>query len=175
MPDAAKAAATIDACPVDQLYRSHHGWLQSWLYKRLGSRPDAADLAQDTFVRVLGHPAIVPELAEPRAFLATLARRVLSNFHRRRQIEQAYLEALAAQPEAVACSPEDRALVLEALVEIDRLLDGLPGPVRRAFLLSQLDGLKQAEVAARLGVSLPTAKRYIARAVQQCFFAVSRP
>lgn len=175
MPDAAKAAATLDGQPIDRLYRAHHSWLQSWLYRRLGNRPDAADLTHDTFVRILGNPAIVSELAEPRAFLTTLALRVLSNFYRRQKIEQAYLNALAAQPEAVACSPEDRALVLETLVEIDRLLDGLPGPVRQAFLLSQLEGLKQAQIASRLGVSLPTAKRYIARAVQHCFFAAKQP
>ncbi len=46
---------SIAACSaVQDLYRAHHGWLQSWLSKKLGSSFDAADLAQDTFLRVLG-------------------------------------------------------------------------------------------------------------------------
>jgi len=60
---------------------------------------------------------------------------------RRLEIERAYLEALAWQPEALAPSPEERALVLEALLEIEALLAALPEKVRQAFLLAQLDGL----------------------------------
>ncbi|WP_014705434.1 sigma factor [Methylophaga nitratireducenticrescens] len=35
------------------LYSDHHNWLQSWLLAKLGNRFDAADLAQDVFVRLL--------------------------------------------------------------------------------------------------------------------------
>lgn len=150
------------------LYTSHHGWLLAWLRKRLGSAADAADLAHDTFLRVLGHAR--PDIREPRAFLSTVAHGILANFYRRRDIEQAYLRSLADLPDTYAPSPEARAIVLETLVEIDRRLSGLPAPVRRAFLLAQVDGMKQSEIAAALGVSLPTVQRYVARALLQCFF-----
>jgi RNA polymerase sigma-70 factor (ECF subfamily) len=58
--------------------------------------------------------------------------------------------------------------VLEALREIDAMLDGLPARAREAFLLAQLDGLTYAEVAARLGVSERTVKRYMAEAFARC-------
>ena len=35
------------------LYSEHHGWLQNWLRGKLGCAADAADLAQDTFLRIL--------------------------------------------------------------------------------------------------------------------------
>ena len=38
------------------LYSDHHGWLQRWLKFRLNNAYDAADLAHDTFVRVLARP-----------------------------------------------------------------------------------------------------------------------
>ena len=37
------------------LYSTHHGWLHNWLRAKLGNSFDAADLAQDTFIRVLRH------------------------------------------------------------------------------------------------------------------------
>ncbi len=150
------------------MYASHHGWLLGWLRKRLGSAADAADLAHDTFLRVLGQAR--PDIREPRAFLSTVAGGILANFYRRRDIEQAYLRSLADLPEIHAPSPEARAIVLETLIEIDRRLGGLPAPVRRAFLLAQVDGMKQSEVAVALGVSIPTVQRYVARALLQCFF-----
>ncbi|AVJ28110.1 sigma-70 family RNA polymerase sigma factor [Achromobacter spanius] len=153
---------------ITTMYANHHGWLLGWLRKRLGSAADAADLAHDTFLRVLGNARA--DVREPRAFLSTVAGGILANFYRRRDIEQAYLRTLADLPETYAPSPEARAIVLETLVEIDRRLSGLPAPVRQAFLLAQVDGMKQSEIAATLGVSLPTVQRYVARALLQCFF-----
>lgn len=152
------------------LYADHHRWLHGWLRRRLGDSWTAADLAHDTFVRVLGKDASLV-IREPRALLTTIADGLVLNLWRHQRIEQAYLDALAQMPQAVAPSPEDRAVVLEMLVEVDRLLDGLPPLSRQVFLLSQLDGLRQHEIATRLGVSVPTVKRHLARAVAHCCFA----
>ncbi|MGV8287113.1 hypothetical protein ACV34F_30050, partial [Pseudomonas aeruginosa] len=51
------------------------------------------------------------------------ARRVLCNHYRRQDVERAYLEALASLPEREVPSEETPAIVLETLVELDRLLD----------------------------------------------------
>ncbi|CAB3793309.1 sigma-70 family RNA polymerase sigma factor [Paraburkholderia fynbosensis] len=154
------------------LYSDHHGWLHAWLRKKLGCAHRAADLAHDTFMRLLARDEPL-RLDEPRAFLTTVAQRVMANHWRREQIERAYLDALALVPEAFAPSPEERALLLEALVEIDSLLDSLPVAVKRAFLLAQLDGLTHAEIAAQLKISIATVKRHLLRAAAQCFFALS--
>ena len=131
------------------LYSSHHGWLQGWLRHKLGNAGEAADLAQDTFVSVLTSGA-APQIREARPFLATIARRLVAHRYRRQVLEDAYLAALACLPPAVAPAPEERLLALEALQEIDAALDGLPLPVRTAFLLAQLEGLSYAEIAERL-------------------------
>lgn len=167
------------ACPGDlrqqhihSLYSNHHGWLHAWLRKKLGCTHRAADLAHDTFVRLLAREEPVA-IQEPRAYLTTIAQRVLANHWRREQIERAYLEVLALAPEALAPSPEERAILLETLVEIDLLLDGLPVQVKRAFLHAQLDGMGHGEIAAALGISISTVKRHLVRAGAQCFFALA--
>ncbi|ARP89157.1 RNA polymerase subunit sigma [Bordetella genomosp. 9] len=156
---------------VESLYSDHHSWLRSWLHRRLGNAEQAADLAHDTFIRLLTSDRVPAGLEEPRAFLTTVAQRLVSNHWRREKLERAYLEALAQAPREMAMSPETRAILLETLIELDRLLDGLPAIVRHAFLLSQLDGRTHAQVAGALGVSIPTVKRYIVKALQRCYFA----
>lgn len=156
--------------PAHVLYSDHHGWLLAWLRKKLGSPSDAADLAHDTFVRILARDD-VGSLREPRAFLLTVAQGVMSNFLRRRTLEQAYLDALAALPERYHPGPEARALVLEALLEIDRLLDGLPRRAKRIFLMAQVDGMTQAAIAEELRLSLPTVRRDLVGAIAHCSFA----
>jgi len=166
----ADASTAHAASVVAELYHGHHHWLSGWLRRRLADVEQAADLAQDTFVRVL-LSRDVGAIQEPRAFLTTVARRVLANHYRRAEIERAWLETLAGLPEPVAPPPETRLMILETLCELDRLLDGLPAAVRRTFLLSQLDGLGYAEIGARLGISVSTVKRHMSRAAMQCYFA----
>lgn len=145
------------------MYQNHHRWLQAWLKKKLGCTQQAAELAQDTFVKALLAPCL-NDLREPRAWLTTVAHGIMVNHLRRQAMESAYLDALASHPEPLAPSPEEHALVIEALCEIDALLHGLPARTRQAFLLSQAEGLTYAEVAERLGVSLSMVKKYMLRA-----------
>ncbi|MCB5190769.1 sigma-70 family RNA polymerase sigma factor [Methylobacillus arboreus] len=154
------------------LYGAHHGWLHAWLRKKLGCTHLAADLSHDTFLRLLVKQELVV-MQEPRAFLLTVAQRVLSNYWRREKIERAYELTLLQIPEATAPSPEERAILIETLLTIDQLLDGLPLAVKRAFLYSQLDGLGHAQIGELLGVSITTVKRYLVRAGTQCYFASS--
>ena len=163
------SAPTVLHSEVASLYVDHHQWLQSWLRKKVGNAFDEADLAQSTFLRLLVADD-VGRIAEPRAYLTTIARNLLVNQVRRRAIEQAYLEALAHLPEPAAPPPEVRLMVLETLVEIDRRLDGLPAAAKQAFLLAQLEGLSHAEIAAELSISVSTVKRHLAKAAMRCFF-----
>ena len=88
---------------VQTLYSNHHSWLNTWLRSRLGNAADAADLAQDTFVRLLQKTERF-ELKAPRAFLRTIARGLVIDHWRREELERAYLESIAHLPEALAPS-----------------------------------------------------------------------
>ncbi|KNC12624.1 sigma-70 family RNA polymerase sigma factor [Pseudomonas sp. RIT-PI-a] len=156
---------------VEGLYLVHRRWLTEWLRSRLGCPDNAADLAQDTFMRLLSAREIAP-IREPRAFLTTVAKRVLFNHYRRQDLERAYLEALSQMPEPLAPSEEHRAIILQTLLELDALLDGLPVLVKRAFLLAQVDGLGYQDIADELGISLATVKRYLHKAAMRCYFAL---
>lgn len=167
------AAASLDES-VRSLYVAHHGWLQGWLRQRLGNRDEAADLAHDTFVNVIT-AGVAARIQEPRPFLATVARRLLIQQHRHRLLERAYLDTLAALPEALAPAPEQRLIALQSLQALDQVLDGLPGRAREVFLLAQLEGLPHAQIAARLGISAATLKRDLSLALGRCFLLALTP
>ena len=52
------------------------------------------------------------------------------------------------------------------------MLDALPPLVKRAFLLSQINGLKYDDIAKQLDVSLITVKRYMKQAFLHCMMMV---
>lgn len=153
------------------LYVDHHAWLLDWFRKRLRHGDNAADLAHDTFLHILGKPERLQELRQPRAWLSTVAHGLLVDRVRRQRVERAWLEAIAHLPEAQVPSPETQLILLESLARIDALLDSLPPKVRMAFLLSRLEGLSYKEIAQRLCTSLRSVEKYMARAIRHCYLA----
>jgi len=152
---------------VGGLFRSHYGWLCSRLHRHLDSRAHAEDIAADTFTQLLSAPGVLP-IRQPRALLTTIALRLMYQLWRRRDLERAYLDALANDETCTAPSPEDLAQLFQALQAIDQLLDGLPAKVKATFLLSQLNGLTYPEITAELGISQRSVSDYMARAFNRC-------
>lgn len=158
-----------DSIPrVETLYLSHNNWLVSWLYRRLGCRYDAADLAQDTFLKLLARPGKLDNMKTPRKWLSVIARGGMIDLFRRRAVEAAYYERLAAMESPMEISPETRAQFLETLDRIDNALAGLNPKARSAFLLSRLEGLTYAQIAERLQVSISSVEKYMATAMRHC-------
>ncbi|HIE5096493.1 sigma-70 family RNA polymerase sigma factor [uncultured Stenotrophomonas sp.] len=149
-------------------YREHHGWLLGWLRRRTRNADCAADLTQDTFLRLLSRRIDPAELRLPRAYLSTIAHALLVNHWQRADLERAYLDALAAQPEPVHPSPEQRTQALQMLHAVADMLSGLAERPRRAFLLARLSGLGYAQIGQQLGVSERMVKKYMAQAMLHC-------
>lgn len=153
---------------VESLYCRHHSWLQAMLRRRLGDACDAADLAHDAFVRLMQAPRRFDDEPAARAWLHTTAKHLCVDLWRRRQIEQAWLDELAARPDLVAPSPEQQAIVVQALMEIDALLRRLPVKAANAFVMVLADGMTHEEAAQALGVSARMVRKYLAQAMLHC-------
>lgn len=118
-------ANSIASDALGSIYTLHNRWLTAWLQRKLGNRHDAADIAQDTFTRIwaTAKSQAIEDIREPKAYLTTVARRLMINHLERRSLEQAYLASLHLLPEETALSAEARAILLETLEE--------PGSVAR--------------------------------------------
>lgn len=156
---------------VETLYSDHHVWLQSWLRRRLGNAADAADLAHDAFLRLLTVPRSFGSAPEARVYLRTMAGGLCVDLWRRRQIEQAWLDTLAAMPEAHVPSAEHQAMVLEALQAIDRMLCKVPVKAAHAFVMAVGCDMTDKEVAEELGVSTRMVRKYVAQVMLHCLRA----
>jgi RNA polymerase sigma factor (sigma-70 family) len=150
-----------------EVYQQHHDWLQGWLRKKTGNSWDAADIAHDTFVRVMDKDKL--QLGtEPRALLVHIAKGLVIDRWRHQQVEHAYHETLAQLSAELWPSVEEQQLLLESLQQVDRLLQSMPGQTRAIFLLAQLDGLTYQQIAEQLDISLITVKRHMRKAYLEC-------
>lgn len=162
--------ASLSLTPVESIFRNDYRWLLGRLRLKLGCAFTAEDIASETFVQLIAlrDPT---GIREPRAMLTTIAHRLVYDFWRRRDLERAYLSALAALPEGAVPSEEERAVIVETLHAIDRMLAGLSAKARNAFVYSQFHDMTHAEIAERLGVSKRTVRDYLAQAMHACYLA----
>ncbi len=154
---------------IEALYCDHSGWLQGWLRRKLGNAHDAADLAHDTFLRILAsHTSNQHYGSEPRALLTHIAKGLVVDLWRRKAVEAAFLETISQLPAQHVPSAETRLLIIEALVRIDTMLAGMAPRTRQVFLLAQIHGMKLAQIAQHMKMPLITVRRDVHKALLAC-------
>lgn len=158
-------------------YRDHQHWLMQWLSHRLSSQQDAADVVQDTFVRVFGkwrREGAPHHAREPRALLVTVAKGILIDQWRRQDVERACLDALSLVSPQEYPDPQAWLQAVELLCRLRQVLDTLPERAQKVFLLAQVDGLPGREIAQHVGVSVATVERDLAAAWRACLATAQR-
>jgi RNA polymerase sigma-70 factor (ECF subfamily) len=154
------------AAPVDEsreLYDLHRTSIYRFCLSRLGSREEAEDAVQSTFLRahVALRAGVRPVLAS--AWLFAIARNVCRSRRRaaRRRARVETPSDLAAVPEAfLAGWPRDA----EELVGLEEALAAMPLRLRRALLLREWQGLSYRELADELGTTQPAVETLLYRA-----------
>ncbi|CAN7599270.1 sigma-70 family RNA polymerase sigma factor [Phenylobacterium sp. LjRoot219] len=160
------SAATIQ---IASLYEDYSVWLRQWLRRHTGCSHRAADLAQETFCRLLERP--LPSLPDsPKNYLATVARRLLIDDIRHREIERAYLAIHAARTDQWdELTPERILVAVQLLDAVVRMLEGASEKARTAFVLIRFERRSYAQAAVLLGVSDRMVKRYVAQVYAHCY------
>jgi RNA polymerase sigma-70 factor (ECF subfamily) len=154
-------APTADATRL--LYERHSSRIFGFCLSRLGSREEAEDAVQTTFLnaqRGLGR-GVVPDYE--LAWLFKIAQNVCHNRHqsarRRGRVEATHdLDAL----QDVLATPERGGAV--SLADLTRALSAVPERQRRALLLREFQGLSYEEISLELGVSVAAVETLIFRA-----------
>lgn len=156
------------------LFLIHYKWLRRRVSIQLGCRLTGEDIASETFAQLLGKPLTLP-IREPKAFLATIAKRLILQGWRRKDVERAYLASITELDEPISMTLDEHAQIVELLMIVDALLSGLSSQVKSAFLMSQIDGLTYPEIAAELGISERSVSNYMKKAFTRCLKAVMEP
>lgn len=129
---------------------------------------EAQDLVQETYSRLLGRRSGEP-ISNPRALLYEVARNLLIDRHRQRQVRQHESDStLAEHPAPASSEPEAVVAGRQRLQLLMAVIEDLPPRCREAFVLHRIDGLPQAVVAERMGISRNMVERHIMLAMAAC-------
>ena len=157
------------------LVARHGATLEKYLARKLDSPEDAAEVAQEAFLRL--HRMQQPEnLDNARAFLYQVASNLAVDQLRRRQLHFRFLnlekamgtEGEPADINASAASPEQIFGARERLATIYQAVDELPFRVKQAFLLHRKNGMSYGAIAQQMDVSVSSVEKYILQALKHC-------
>jgi RNA polymerase sigma-70 factor (ECF subfamily) len=155
---------------VERLFAEHGGALQGFFRRRIRSKADASDLAQEVYLRMLRLKDL-QAIRNPVSYLYTVANNLVKEHGvlERRLASGIDIDEVAAHEQ------------LETLPAFDRDLDAVQRAARLRVVLRQLrpkcqaavtlrfaEDLSYREIAIRLGVSPQMAKKYVSQALVHC-------
>ena len=156
-----RAAQGGDTAAFEQIVRRHQAAVYRVGLRMLGSRADAEDVTQDTFVRAWRSLDRFRAQSALNTWLYRIVtRRCLDAIAARRATEQ--LDA--ASSESGADEPAGIVEQREQLEAVTRAIAGLPAEQRAALVLREFEGLSYDELADVLGTSVASIKGRLHRA-----------
>ncbi|MBR9826564.1 MAG: RNA polymerase sigma factor [Alphaproteobacteria bacterium] len=154
-----------DAQAFNRLMQRHAPRLVQFLGRQVGSRADAEDVAQNTFIAIHRNLARYDPSRSFVTWMFFIARNKARDHHRRRAVmnwigledREALLPAETPDPEQVTGDKAE-------LARAGAVLKTLPEGLRTPLLLSAVEGLSLAEIGAVMGISSKAAEVRVYRA-----------
>ena len=157
------------AAEVSAVFQTHSPRLERFLLGRLHSKQDARDAVQEVFLRLTRVPN--RELVvDPVQYLFGIARHVICEIldRRKRELVEFNSELTDHQMEhTIGCPTDTLGNRVENQQTLARALERLRPIQRKIIVLIKTEGMTYEEVAATLGLSKHTVKKYAVAAMAQ--------
>lgn len=145
----------------EAIWRALHAQLFGFIRRRVRNDALADDLLQQTFLRIHARIETLRDEAHVNAWVYQIARNVIADYFRARP------DSIELDSETPSIESETDDLAAQLAPSIRNFVAALPPTYREAFILTELEGVSQVELARRLGISVSGAKSRVQRARAQ--------
>jgi len=155
---------------VERLFAEHGRALQGYLARRLRTKADAPDLAQEVYLRML-RVSDPDAIRNPQLYLYTVASNLVKEHAvvEQREANRLDLDETSLQQRLGELPALDNELAAKEMTAgLNAALECLPSRWRIALILQYRYGLTYQEIADRLGVSSNMVKKYLAQGLGHC-------
>lgn len=149
----------------ESYYKDHYRSFFLMALRLLKDAGRAEEIVNDVFVGLWeGGERITISFSLKSYIYRAVINRSINALHKQ-QKEKQYLQELAARPEETF---ELRQIEEQELkIRLYKAIDQLPEQCGKVFRMSRFEGLKQREIADRLGISIKTVKNHITIALKR--------
>ena len=164
------AAAEPKPSLVERLFAEHGGALLAFFRRRIRTKSDAPDLAQEVYLRML-RVSDQDAIRSPVLYLYTVANNLVKEHAvlERRRASGIDIDEVATHEQLEMLPTFDGDLdAAQRAARLQVVLKQLRPKCQAAVLLRFTHGLSYREVAIRLGVSPQMARKYVVQALTHC-------
>jgi RNA polymerase sigma factor (sigma-70 family) len=148
--------------------------LLSFFSGRIKCQEAAADLTQETYLRFHHFIQTTPP-NNARALAFSIAVNLATDYQRKMKVRQKIMVDGEFEPNLLpethilaSSGPERTVIARQQLQLVYEALDELAADCRNAFIMQSIEGLTQAQIATRLGVSQVKVYRLLLKAMNHC-------
>ena len=143
------------------LYTDFHQALLAYITSKTASKEDAEDILHNVFVKIAGHADTLPQKKNLKNWVFIVTRNTIYDHYRSKHL-RAYKSMGASFTEDIADTDTDTpAKGLEAC--LTRFIEMLPEKDRHLLIASELEGVKQKELAAQYHMPYSSLKSKVQR------------
>lgn len=150
---------------LEYLYQQYYSRLCYYAYTIIGDQGASKDIVQDAFVKYWHSQKKFDSITAIRNFLYVSVRNACLNQLRHLEVTKKYADQQEAEPASTEFGLE-QIIRAEVIGEIQKAIETLPDGCRSVLKLAFMEGLKNDDIAAELGISVNTVKSQKQRAVQ---------
>jgi RNA polymerase sigma factor (sigma-70 family) len=155
---------------VERLFKEQGSSLRAFFLRRVRSQPEAAELAQEVYFRML-QVQDTDAIRNPEAYLFTVASNLAREHAVLKRRGQSSVDFTDPTVEAEIAQLPSFGAEIDTADRVRRLREVLPelsAKCQAAVVLQYWHGLSYEEIAQRLGVSTHMVKKYLSQALVHC-------
>lgn len=171
--DLALSQSARQPLSVKELIGRYHGSLVSFLRQRLRVADDAADVAQEAYIRMLQYEGS-REVQSPSSLLFRVAINIANDLGRSEQVRHAasHCGVDELDIDSGLASPERELAAAQDLDLMYQTIEQLPPKCQQVFLLSRVHCMTYPQIAAHCGISVKMVEKHISHALAVCMAKV---
>lgn len=151
-------------------FEHYYARLRPFVIKFTKSETDAEEVLQETFVRVWLYRDRIAQVENPDVWIRKVASRECLSFLRRNLSDRKSLTDISDNQDFTDQSsqtPHEMLDLDEVHSLIRRAVEKMPAQRRKIYQLSRDEGLKPAEIAEKLGLSVSTVKNVLSASLKE--------
>jgi len=177
MPNAAAELRDIEGTrpqlSIKDVINRYHGSLLSFLRNRVRTPEDAADVAQEAYIRLMQYEGS-SEVQSPSSLLFRIAINVANDLGRAEQVrrvtDRCAIDEAEVEPDRI--TPERRVAAEQDLDLLLGAIERLPPKCQQVFLLSRVQCMTYPQIAQHCGISVKMVEKHISHALAVCMSSV---
>jgi len=153
---------------ISAIYNKYNQALQGFIERRLRSKEDAEDVAQEVYMRLIQHQKI--DDYEPSfSLLRKIASNLMADRFRRQRVRHSNAHVPLDNYDIMSpdANPEQIVRTKEGLEIYKNVLNSLNKKTKQAFVLNRYKGLTYEQIAVEMQISIGMVRKHMSQALRQ--------